>query len=29
MDGEGPWRNNVFAQRPWRSVRYDRVYLRA
>ena len=29
MDGRGAWRDNVFVQRFWRSVKYERVYLRA
>ena len=29
MDGKGAWRDNVFAERIWRSVKYERVYLRA
>ena len=29
MDGLGAWRDNVFAERLWRSVKYERVYLRA
>ncbi len=29
MDGRGAWRDNVFVERLWRSVKYDRVYLRA
>ena len=28
MDGRGAWRDNVFVQRFWRSVKYERVYLR-
>ena len=24
MDGRGAWRDNVFAERPWRSVKYER-----
>ena len=27
MDGRGAWRDNVFAERLWRSVNYERVYL--
>ena len=29
MDGKGCWRDNVFVERLWRSVKYERVYLRA
>lgn len=29
MDGRGAWRDNVFVERLWRSVQYERVYLRA
>jgi putative transposase len=29
MDGKGSWRDNVFVERPWRSVKYEEVYLRA
>jgi putative transposase len=29
MDGRGAWRDNVFAERLWRSVKYEEVYLRA
>ena len=29
MDGRGAWRDNVFVERPWRSVKYEEVYLRA
>ena len=29
MDGKGAWRDNVFVERLWRSVRYEEVYLRA
>ena len=29
MDGRGAWRDNVFIERLWRSVKYERVYLRA
>ena len=28
MDGKGAWRDNVFVGRLWRSVHYERVYLR-
>ena len=29
MDGKGSWRDNVFIERLWRSVKYEEVYLRA
>ena len=29
MDGKGAWRDNVFVERLWRSVKYEEVYLRA
>ena len=29
MDGRGAWRDNVFVERIWRSVKYERVYLKA
>jgi putative transposase len=29
MDGRGAWRDNLFAERLWRSVKYEEVYLRA
>ena len=29
MDGKGCWRDNVFVERLWRSVKYEEVYLRA
>jgi putative transposase len=29
MDGKGSWRDNVFIERLWRSVKYEDVYLRA
>ena len=29
MDGCGAWRDNVFVERLWRSVKYEEVYLRA
>jgi putative transposase len=28
MDGRGPWCDNVFVQRLWRSVSYECVYLK-
>lgn len=29
MDGKGAWRDNVFVERFWRSVKYEEVYLNA
>ena len=29
MDGRGAWRDNVMVERLWRSVKYERVYLKA
>ncbi len=29
MDGRGSWRDNVFIERLWRSVKYEEVYLKA
>ena len=29
MDGKELWRDNVFVERLWRSVKYEEVYLRA
>jgi hypothetical protein len=29
MDGKAAWRDNVFVERLWRSVKYKEVYLRA
>ena len=29
MDGRSAWRDNVFVERLWRSVKYEEVYLRA
>jgi putative transposase len=29
MDGRGAWRDNVFVERFWRSIKYEEVYLRA
>jgi putative transposase len=29
MDGRGSWRDNVFVEWLWRSVKYEEVYLRA
>ena len=27
MDGKGSWRDNVFVERLWRSIKYEEVYL--
>jgi len=29
MDGKGAWRDNVFVERLWRSIKYEEVYLKA
>ena len=29
MDGKGAWRDNVFVERLWRSIKYEDVYLKA
>jgi putative transposase len=29
MDGRGAWRDNIFVERLWRSVKYEEVYLHA
>ena len=29
MDGRGAWRDNVFVERLWRRLKYERVYLKA
>jgi putative transposase len=29
MDGKGAWRDNVFVERFWRSVKYEEVYMKA
>ncbi|WP_432207388.1 IS3 family transposase [Burkholderia pyrrocinia] len=29
MDGKGTWRDNVFVERVWRSIKYEEVYLKA
>jgi putative transposase len=29
MDGRGRWRDNVFVERVWRSIKYEEVYLHA
>jgi len=28
MDGKGAWRDNVFVERIWRTIKYEEVYLR-
>ena len=29
MDDKGAWRDNVFVERLWRTIKYEEVYLRA
>ena len=29
MDGRGAWRDNVFVERFWRSIKYEEIYLKA
>ncbi len=29
MDGKGAWRDNVFVERLWRSIKYEEVHLKA
>ena len=29
MDGRGAWKDNVFVERLWRSIKYEEIYLRA
>ncbi|GHW45284.1 transposase [Vibrio cholerae] len=29
MDGKGSWVDNVFTERLWRSMKYEKVYLKA
>ena len=29
MEGKGAWRDNVFVERLWRTIKYEQVYLRA
>jgi putative transposase len=29
MDGKGAWRDNVFVERLWKSIKYEDIYLRA
>jgi putative transposase len=29
MDGEGRWKDNIFVERLWKTVKYEEVYLKA
>lgn len=29
MDGRGHWRDNVFTERFWRSIKYEEIYVHA
>ena len=29
IDGRGAWRDNVFVERLWRTIKYEEIYLRA
>jgi putative transposase len=29
MDGKGSWRDNVFVERLWKTLKYEEVYLKA
>ncbi len=29
MDGKGRWRDNIFIERLWRSVKYEDIYLKS
>ncbi len=29
MDGKGAWRDNIFVDRRWQTIKYEEVYLRA
>ena len=29
MDGKGCWRDNVFVERLWKTIKYEEVYLKA
>ena len=29
MDGKGRFRDNIFIERLWRTLKYERIYLRA
>ncbi len=28
MDGNGAWRDNLFVERLWRSLKHEEVYMR-
>ena len=28
MDGRSAWRDNVFVERLWRTIKYEEIYLR-
>lgn len=29
MDGKGCWRDNIFVERLWKTIKYEEVYLHA
>jgi len=29
MDGKGSWRDNVFVERLWHTIKYEEIYLKA
>ena len=29
MDGQGSWRDNIYVERLWRSLKYEDIYLRS
>ena len=29
MDGQGRWRDNIFIERLWKTVKYEEIYLKA
>lgn len=29
MDGQGAWRDNIFVERLWRTIKYEEIYLKA
>ena len=29
MDGKGAWRDNIFVERFWRSIKYEEIFLHA
>jgi len=29
MDGQGAWRDNLFVERLWKTIKYEEVYLHA